>query len=70
MRWILSPSAVWHLGDFALSATPERYLRRLNGQVHLVAGNHDGDRVRGLGWASVREMGLVREDREAVFCCH
>jgi len=31
---------VWHLGDFSF-AEPEPYVERLNGQIHLVFGNHD-----------------------------
>ena len=61
---------VWHVGDFAFSDKPERYFRRLNGQKHLVLGNHDGARVQGLGWASVREMGFVRAGTTGVWCCH
>lgn len=35
---------VWHLGDVAPYAKPERLLelrKRLNGHIHLVMGNHD-----------------------------
>ena len=36
---------VWHLGDFAFRCKqdPVQYLRRLNGQIHIVWGNHDDD---------------------------
>ena len=61
---------VWHLGDFALASDPDRYFRRLRGIKHLVVGNHDGDRVRRLPWASVHEMRMVRVGRDGVFCCH
>lgn len=32
---------VYHLGDFAFDKFPEKYARRLNGNVHLILGNHD-----------------------------
>jgi len=32
---------VWHLGDFAMMRNPENILRRLNGHINLVYGNHD-----------------------------
>jgi calcineurin-like phosphoesterase family protein len=40
---------VWHLGDFAVGLKVdqiEEVLRRLNGRIHMVLGNHD---ERGLG---------------------
>ena len=41
---------VWHLGDFAWkkSIGPESYLKRLNGKISLVWGNHDPETVRNL----------------------
>jgi calcineurin-like phosphoesterase family protein len=43
-RWnerpVRNPDIVYHLGDFAFAdQTP--YLSRLNGQKHLIIGNHD-----------------------------
>lgn len=32
---------VFHLGDFCEGKDPEEYLRRLNGRVILICGNHD-----------------------------
>lgn len=45
-RWnkIVSPmDIVYHLGDFSLSKehTPDWYVKRLNGRIVLVMGNHD-----------------------------
>lgn len=39
---------VWHLGDFAFRSAHDAgaYLRRLNGRVHLVWGNHDSPETR------------------------
>lgn len=45
---------VWHLGDFAMG-DPGIYLPRLNGEKHLVSGNHDGPATLSCpGWASVQ----------------
>lgn len=45
-RWnerVQPDDVVWHLGDFSMSITAmERVVPRLNGRIHLVAGNHDG----------------------------
>ena len=62
-RWnaLVRPrDTVWHLGDFSLGpkGTAERRFRRLNGSIHLVRGNHDGDDVvKGCAWASVQRPG-------------
>jgi len=45
-RWndtIAPGDDVWHLGDFCHTGrcTADDYLRRLNGRLHLVRGNHD-----------------------------
>lgn len=38
---------VYHLGDFALGGgTAEPYLNRLNGQIHLIIGNHEKPALR------------------------
>lgn len=45
-RWnkaIKPGDQVWHLGDFSFRSkkTASEYLARLNGQIHIVWGNHD-----------------------------
>lgn len=50
---------VWHLGDFALGASPERcaaIFRRLRGRKILVKGNHDRKRVLDLPWHSQHDF--------------
>jgi calcineurin-like phosphoesterase family protein len=47
---VVKPSdTVWHLGDFtwAKGEEAESYLKRLNGKINLIWGNHDSDAVRG-----------------------
>ena len=40
---------VYHLGDFAYKASPQyiiEILERLNGDIHLIIGNHDGQTLK------------------------
>jgi len=43
---------VWHLGDFAWNSGSEHFFYRLNGQKHLIIGNHDSKKVLALPWLS------------------
>lgn len=64
---------VFHLGDFSHRAGvdhAEKVLRRLNGSVHLIEGNHDKSSVRKLPWASVSQMKDVVVDGQRAFCAH
>jgi calcineurin-like phosphoesterase family protein len=67
---------VWHVGDFAGEDVPfERVAEifgKLNGSIHLIRGNHDGDEVCSkLPWASVDVMRtLVGSDGRKVVLCH
>jgi calcineurin-like phosphoesterase family protein len=65
---------VWHLGDLAVRAKPERVeaiLASLNGEKHLVAGNNDGPATRGCGlWASVRDYAEVEVEGRRLVLCH
>lgn len=64
---------VFHLGDFAFRTGTdyaEKILRRLNGSVHLIRGNHDKESIRKLGWASVGETKDVVVDGQRIFLCH
>src|SRR5687767_6153430 len=61
---------VYVLGDFAFSKVPELYFDRLAGWKHLVAGNHDDKRVRGLPWASVTPYLELKQDHELFVLSH
>ena len=64
---------VWHLGDFAHRADPRRkraILSRLNGNKHLIVGNHDDGDTRSMPWGSVSQMKEVTVDGQRVFLCH
>ncbi len=60
-RWnkVVKPAdTVYHLGDFAVwygDYDPHIPFRQLNGEKHLVFGNHDHEPVRKLGWVSVEQ---------------
>jgi calcineurin-like phosphoesterase family protein len=63
---------IWFLGDFAHRCEPEyagRIFDRLNGQKHLVVGNHDG-MVIDFPWSSKHLMTTVHVDGQALFLCH
>ncbi|HZW46340.1 MAG TPA: metallophosphoesterase family protein [Microvirga sp.] len=65
---------VWHLGDFALHARPERIdelLSRLHGRKHLVTGNNDGPAtLAAKGWESVQAYAELNLDGRAIVMCH
>ena len=64
---------VWHLGDFAYRCSPPRareIFRRLNGTKHLVRGNHDGDAVERLEWASKHDFLQTNVDATHVVLFH
>lgn len=65
---------VWHLGDFAYRAKPQRVWQlfdQLNGSKHLVKGNHDfkGPTLQ-LPWASVHELTETTVDGQVLVLCH
>lgn len=65
---------VYHLGDFCYrnARGAENYIRRLNGEIHLIAGNHDAQTLRqdsGL-FASVRDILEIRVGDRRIVLCH
>jgi calcineurin-like phosphoesterase family protein len=45
-------------------------LPRLNGRKHLVTGNIDGQRLRGLDWASVHAYAELTLEGTMLVLCH
>lgn len=64
---------VWHLGDFTLAGADvaEGYLSRLNGEIHLIWGNHDRNSVRRMSrWASSEYGREIKLDGYRLTLCH
>lgn len=65
---------VYHLGDFCFrnSSRAADYLKQLNGEVHLIAGNHDKEtlRVDPNIFASVSPIKDLRVDGLRIILCH
>ncbi|MCG2643775.1 MULTISPECIES: metallophosphoesterase [Bradyrhizobium] len=61
------------LGDFAHRADP-RSLRKLfdslPGRKHLVAGNHDDDVTKSLGWEWVKDIAFLTVESTKLVLCH
>lgn len=65
---------VYHLGDvcFRNAQGADEYVRRLNGEIHLIAGNHDVhtlEAFRGV-FASISDIKEVRIAQRRVVLCH
>ena len=64
---------VYHLGDFSYRAGvehAERILKKLNGRVHLIKGNHDRPAVLQLPWASVQDFLEIKLDGQRISLFH
>jgi calcineurin-like phosphoesterase family protein len=64
---------VFHVGDFAHDCTAEhmrRVFHKLNGQKHLIRGNHDRKHVQDLPWISQHDMLHVTVDGQRMHLCH
>ena len=69
--------SVYHLGDFALVRTPQQVLgivRRLNGQIHLIHGNHDRfikqKREDNYGFAQIVPYKELKVGGQLIVMCH
>ncbi len=64
---------VYHIGDFAF-LTPEKaktIFDRLNGEKHLVMGNHDRyDVMKRLGWASISQYKEIKVNGQSIVLLH
>lgn len=61
---------VWHLGDFAGEDVPfdraAEIFKKLNGEIRLIPGNHDGDEICSkLPWVSVDIMSTICRRRRS-----
>lgn len=69
---------VWHLGDFSFRGKdPEHYLKRLNGKIHLILGNHDKlskvihlKREEEPRFHSIENLHLLHHNKQEIVLCH
>jgi calcineurin-like phosphoesterase family protein len=65
---------VYHLGDFCFrNARPAPdYLAELNGEVHLIVGNHDGATLsrHAASFASVNQIREISLNGKSIVLCH
>lgn len=64
---------VYHLGDFSFARDPSRVFRRLNGNKHLIEGNHDQKRLKELkrlSWGWVKSTYLLRAGGTKIWLSH
>lgn len=64
---------VYHLGDFSFARDPGRVFRRLNGNKHLILGNHDWKRLRelkGLSWGWIKDVYNLRVGDTKIWLAH
>lgn len=76
-RWneVVGPQdTVYHLGDFAYRAARQasEYLDQLNGEIHLVAGNHDQLLLKqdAHRFTSVSNILEIEVDGKTIVLCH
>jgi calcineurin-like phosphoesterase family protein len=76
-RWnerVAPGDTVYHLGDFCFRnlRAADVYLSRLNGQIHLVAGNHDEETLARHAslFASVSAIREIHERGHRIVMCH
>lgn len=65
---------VWHLGDFGMGsdAPANSFAERLNGEIHLIEGNHDQITIRDCAgsFASIQLMKTISLDGQKIVLCH
>ena len=63
---------IYHLGDFCFRSDPDKVFKRLNGNKHLILGNHDKEkRMKRLSWAWVKRVYELKIDKtQRIFLSH
>lgn len=75
-RWnraVQPRDTVYHLGDVAFRMPPGWFpavFARLNGEKHLLRGNHDNAEVLAQPWASISDIRELRLDGARIVLCH
>lgn len=70
---VLKSDIVYHCGDFAWrgNTLAKQILQRLNGQIHLIEGNHDAlsKKVRNM-FTSVSQMKRIKIGKQEIWLSH
>lgn len=63
---------VFHLGDFGLTNSNrcQSILNRLNGQKHLIVGNHEKASIDLEGWNWVKPYAEIKSGDQHIVLCH
>lgn len=62
---------VYHLGDLCFSREPDKIINRLNGNIHLVIGNHDNKRfLRNCKLAWIKDVYMLRDAGDKFWLSH
>lgn len=66
---------VWVLGDLCYKAKdPIHYISQLNGRLHLITGNHDGQMLKSpvcrRRFESIDQMRTVNDNGKRIVLCH
>jgi calcineurin-like phosphoesterase family protein len=67
---------LWIVGDFGFGKMSdqdgrlEEVFASIPGRKHLILGNHDGDRVKSLPWASISDIAEVTDGDQKLTLCH
>lgn len=70
---VMPGDRVFHLGDFSLSSggSALNYLNKLNGEIHLIIGNHEKEAMAVRNhFASVQPMLELSVDGQRMVLCH
>lgn len=72
---VIAPrDTVYHLGDFCFrnARSASDYLEALNGEVHLIIGNHDGATLKRHAnlFASIRTISEISLNGKTIVLCH
>jgi calcineurin-like phosphoesterase family protein len=61
---------VYHVGDFCFSEKGQGILDQLNGNKHLILGNHDKEGRKLRGWASIEKLREIYVGNQMIVLCH
>lgn len=66
-------SVIYHLGDFVFAKKPEdvlKIVKRLNGQMKLIYGNHDDEKLLSKAGIEGKHLDFIKFDKQRIQLCH